>query len=181
MLPSPHTRRPSECAALLLQYLVLRGVMDGDWLAEANAAVEGWEANGVITSDNGRNYSMPPSSMMALPPPHSLPFRRMLAHPAIAQRLNWILGGGFRCNRPGNLIEWRGDWAAEGISGGHRLHGGAHPLLPEFNYHAYAWRNGRSHAGSCNVAWQLHPVGPDDGGAVLVPGSVRRPSPIRPG
>ena len=26
------------------------------------------------------------------------------------KRLNWILGGGFRCNRTGNLIDWRGDW-----------------------------------------------------------------------
>lgn len=117
----------------------------------------------------------------------------MLAHPVVVKRLNWILGGGFRCNCSGNLIEWRGDWGEESgeDSSGHRLHGGAHPLLPEFNYHsckysqsvgAYAsrnasdeiavladlWKNGRAHTGSCNIPWQLHPVGASDGGAVLV-------------
>ena len=51
------------------------------------------------------------------------------------------------------------------------MHAGGHPVLPEFNYHRYQWQNGRSYAGSCNVAWQLHPTSATDGGAVLVPGS----------
>ena len=32
------------------------------------------------------------SDVMALPPPHSAPFHAMLAHPAIAQRVQWMLG-----------------------------------------------------------------------------------------
>jgi hypothetical protein len=119
----------------------------------------------VVTSTDGHIFTMPPSSMMSLDPPLSTPFRQLLAHPAIVRRLNWILGGGFRCNRAGSLIEWRGSGA-----GGHRLHGGAHPVLPEFNYHGYHYHNGRIYTGSCNVAWQLHPVTERDGGAVLVPG-----------
>ena len=69
------------------------------------------------------------------------------------QKLSTSVNYQFKSNSPGQLES----------APAARLHGGAHPLLPEFNYHAYAWRNGRSHAGSCNVAWQLHPVGPDDG------------------
>lgn len=102
---------------------------------------------------------------------------RWCAHRALTcvcavKRLNWILGGGFRCNRTGNLIDWRGDWRELGKGNeGHRLHAGGHPVLPEFIYHRYQWQNGRSYAGSCNVAWQLHPTSVTDGGHVMIPGS----------
>ena len=100
------------------------------------------------------------SGLMRLPAPESVPIRKMLAHPSIVKRLNWMLGGGFRANTHGGLIEWRGDWGdVNADSDGHRFHAGGHPLLPEFNYHLYQWNNGRSHAGSVNCAWQLTPGG----------------------
>jgi hypothetical protein len=133
-------------------YLVLRGAMDPAHLDEAIGALDDLEDRGVITSEDGRRFRMPAGSMMSMPPPHSLPFRAMLAHPKIVRRLSWILGGGFRCNRAGNLIDWRGDWREEGLGHtGHRLHAAGHPVLPEFNYHGYVFQNGRQYAGSCNV------------------------------
>ena len=81
-------------------------------------------------------------------------------------RLTFAVRTGFRCNRTGNLIEWRGDWGhadtGAGVpTDGHRLHGGVHPVLPEFNYHGYQWRNGRSHTGSCNVVRRAFEFGID--------------------
>eukprot|EP01052_Picozoa_sp_SAG31_P031817 SAG31_NODE_3415_length_4302_cov_12.564359_1_plen_380_part_00 len=154
-------------------FIVLRGVMSPEWVAEANQSIETWHANGAIPAGDSPAVAGG-SNLMRLPAPESLPIRKMLAHPSIVKRLNWMLGGGFRANTHGGLIEWRGDWGEKGQSAGregHRFHAGGHPLLPEFNYHLYTWKNGRSYAGSVNCAWQLMPVREEDGGACLVPGS----------
>lgn len=36
----------------------------------------------------------PPGGLFGLPEPHAAPFALMLDHPAIAQRLQWMLGPG---------------------------------------------------------------------------------------
>jgi len=106
-------------------YLVVRGVMDAEWLAAANAAIDFAAANAENlpeghpsaieevpeqalrendwewpegTSPRLRGEINRPriGGLYQLPAPHCDPFRRMIAHPAVAQRLNWMLGYGFR-------------------------------------------------------------------------------------
>ena len=90
----------------LCGHLVLRGVMDADWLAEANQAIDA-NADRISTGGSAAGDSKPlagtgvgRSSMgdpWKLPAPYGEPFQRMIAYPALIQRLNWIMGSGFEC------------------------------------------------------------------------------------
>ena len=61
------------------------------WVAAANTAVD-W----ALASGEGKVFDSP----MSLPKPHCTPFRQMLAHPAVLERLTWIFGSGFvHCKR----------------------------------------------------------------------------------
>ena len=84
-------------------YLVVRGVMDEQWLAEANEAVDKFQDRIVVGSElAGGSVSQAGtgrpllSGLLDLPAPYNAPFRRMIAHPTVAQRLNWMGGSGYR-------------------------------------------------------------------------------------
>ena len=103
-----------------------------------------------------------------MPQPHCEPFRAMIAHAAVVQRLSWMMGSGFRlgpvramCYAPG--------------SAGLFLHGGSEPANSRNHY---ALQNGRAQCESVNVAWQLGDVGENDGGFVYVPGSHKARYPM---
>jgi len=149
-------------------YLILPGVMDADWIAAADAAIEA-NADRLTgghkpPGNTARLDGTPLSSMRGLfelPAPHAEPFRRMIAHAPVMQRLTWMLGGGFRlghvramCYEPGSC--------------GLFMHGGSEPANSRNHY---TLQNGRSFCESVNVAWQLVDVGPSDGGFVCIPGS----------
>lgn len=77
-------------------YLVLRGLMDEEWIAAANAAVD-WameqpegSAHHIPRGKSG-NFLRP----LSLPHPYCDPYRRMIAHPAVLERMEWMLGSGF--------------------------------------------------------------------------------------
>lgn len=110
------------------RYLVLRNVMDAQWLQQANDAVE-WsmaqppDSEHAIPPAAGRPHGQTGNWLqpLALPQPHCLPFRKMVAWPVILevcetpykthcahcmiseffvfwillQRIDWILGSGF--------------------------------------------------------------------------------------
>ena len=108
--------------------------------------------------------------LFQLPAPHNAPFLKMLAHPAVIQRLNWMIGPGYRVTQNTALCHVKG-------SSGQMLHAGnANPT--GIGKH-YEMANGRVHTRSgINVAWQLNDVGPDDGGFVVVPGSHKSRYPL---
>ncbi|MBT6144819.1 MAG: hypothetical protein HOH74_05280 [Gemmatimonadetes bacterium] len=156
-------------------YLVLRGVMGGAWIAAASAAIDA-NADRITTGhkppDNTARLDGTPLSslrdLFELPAPHADPFRRMIDHPAVMQRLNWMLGGGFTlghvramCYDPGSC--------------GLFMHGGSEPANSRNHY---ALQNGRSFCESVNVAWQLVDAGPGDGGFVCIPGSHKARYPV---
>ena len=169
-------------------FLLVEGVMDDDWV---DAAVAGIDANldhmvyrgvgdkldGDVTladipgaptiSGTGRPDL---KDLFQLPAPNNAPFLKMLAHPAIIQRLNWMIGAGYRVTQNTALCHVKG-------SGGQMLHSGnANPTCIGKHYEMV---NGRVHTRSgINVAWQLTDVGPDDGGFVVVPGSHRSCYPL---
>jgi ectoine hydroxylase-related dioxygenase (phytanoyl-CoA dioxygenase family) len=169
-------------------FLLVEDVMDDDWV---NAALAGIEANldrmvyrgvgdkldGDVTladipgaptiSGTGRPDLR---DLFQLPEPHNTPFLKMLAHPTIIQRLNWMMGAGYSVTQNTALCHVKG-------SSGQMLHAGnANPTGIGKHYEMV---NGRIHTQSAiNVAWQLTDVGPNDGGFVVVPGSHKSCYPL---
>ncbi len=171
-------------------YLVLRGVMDEEWLAAANRAIdmaleaqadlpEGHvtkledvpeqalrENNWVWPEDTsprlyGEIHQPRMGGLYQLPKPHCEPFRKMIAHPPVVQRLNWMLGYGYLESTEPMCCVY-----PKGTTGG-SLHGQ--------NPRSYTTLNGRPHVPQVNVAWALHDevegFGETSGGFVCVPGS----------
>jgi len=107
----------------------------------------------------------------ALPAPYGKPFQRMIANPALVQRLNWIMGSGFECMMCNGFLSGKG-------SSGHFLHS---PATPAKIANHYRQQNGRVYAEYLNVAWQLRDVTRADGGFVCVPGSHKTAYPMPDG
>lgn len=149
-------------------YLVVRGVMDERWLAEANEAVDKFQDRIVVgdelargsVSQAGTGRPLLPG-LLDLPDPYNAPFRRMIAHPTVVQRLNWMGGSGYRT---GGATVFS---AVQGTSG-HSLHDGNEPMSPS---RGYDFKNGRSYAETVTITWQLRDVEPGLGGFACVPGS----------
>jgi hypothetical protein len=171
-------------------YLVLRGVMDAEWLGAANQAIDATLADQPnlakghpaaiehvperVLRENDWEWPTETSprlrgdinrprigGLYQLPAPFCEPFRRMIGHPTIVQRLNWMLGYGFsEKDEPMCCIY------PAGTTGG-SMHG----QKPE----RYAFVNGRPLVEQVNVAWALHDEAPgfgeDSGGFICVPGS----------
>ncbi|MBT4608912.1 MAG: hypothetical protein HOC05_02650, partial [Gemmatimonadetes bacterium] len=178
-------------------YLVLRGVMDAPWLAAANQAVDAAielqdslpqghptrieEVPEQALRENDWTWPQDTSprlrgdinrprigGLYQLPEPHGDAFRRMIGHPAIVKRLNWMLGYGFRESTEPMCCVY-----PTGTTGG-SLHGqnpGGHALF-----------NGRQLVEQVNVAWALQDEAPgfgeDSGGFICVPGSHKARFPI---
>jgi len=164
----------------LCGHLVLRGVMDEDWLATANEAIEA-NADRISTGGSAAGDSKPlagtgvgRSSMgnpWTLPAPYGEPFQRMIADPTLIQRLNWIMGSGFECMMCSGFLSGKG-------SSGHALHAGGEPAKVTNHYRQ---QNGRVYSEYVNVAWQLRDVTSADGGFVCVPGSHKASYPMPEG
>ena len=161
----------------LCGHLVLRGVMDAEWLAAANQAIDA-NPDRIGTGGSAAGDSRPlagqgvgRSSMgdpWTLPSPHGEPFRRMIAHPALIQRISWIMGSGYECMQCSGFLSAKG-------SSGHTLHAAGCPAQVTNHYRQ---QNGRVYAEYLNVAWQLRDVGPEDGGFVCVPGTHKTNYPM---
>ena len=180
-------------------YLVLRGVMDEEWLAAANRAIDATlEAQPTLGDGHPsaieevpeqalreNNWEWPEDTstriygeinrpriggLYELPKPHCEPFRRMIGHPVIVKRLNWMLGYGFRESTEPMCCVY-----PKGTTGG-SLHGqgaGSYEML-----------NGRQLLEQVNVAWALQNeaagFGENSGGFVCVPGSHKAAYAIPP-
>ena len=149
-------------------YLVVPGVMDEQWLAEANEAVDkfqdrvvvGEELAGGSVSQAGTGRPLL-SGLLDLPAPYNEPFRRMIAHPTVVHRLNWMGGSGYRTGGATVFC------AVQGTSG-HALHDGNEPMSPSRGYY---FKNGRSYCETVTITWQLREVESGLGGFACVPGS----------
>jgi ectoine hydroxylase-related dioxygenase (phytanoyl-CoA dioxygenase family) len=167
-------------------YLLVEGVMDDEWIDAAVAAIDanldrliyrGDKLDGDVTladipgaptiSGAGRPDL---KDLFQLPALHNASFLKMLAHPAVIQRLNWMIGAGYRVTQNTALCHVKG-------SSGQMLHSGnANPTCIGKHYEMV---NGRVHTMSgINVAWQLNDVGPLDGGFVVIPGSHKSCYPL---
>jgi len=177
-------------------YLVLRGVMDEEWLAAANSALDAalemqeslpdghptriedvyeqaYRENAYQWLDTsarlyGTIHRPRIGGLYRLPKPHCEPFRRMIAHPAVVQRLNWMLGYGSREADDAMCCVY-----PKGTSGG-SLHGQS--------TRSFAVHHGRMLCEQVNVAWALQDEAPGfgegSGGFVCIPGSHKAQYPF---
>ncbi len=160
----------------LCGHLVLRGIMDVAWLAAANAAMDHFADQVEMGNDAARGSKQLAGmglgalkGLFELPHPYCEPFRKMIAHPAVVQRMNWMTGSGFKLDAARAIHYPKG-------SSGHYLHSGPVPAAPRNHY---LLQNGRTYCETVNVAWQLVDVNAGDGGFICMPGShkSRYPAP----
>jgi hypothetical protein len=164
-------------------YLVVKGVMSKPEIDSANAIVDRYsdriKVGGSTAKDStayaGTGRPMLPG-ILEFPEPDCLPFRNMLAHPAVVSRLRVTCHAGFRLDHgPMFIVSVKG-------TAGHTMHGNGEPHRP---YIAYAHQNGRPYVGGVTVAWQLHDCQPGAGGFACVPAShksnYRIPDGVRTG
>ena len=159
-------------------HLVVRNVMDEAWLAAANEAIDacadiivkGGDAAHKTKRLAGTALSSL-SGLLDLPHPHAEPFRRMIANPALVQRLNWMSGSGFVVDAARAIIYEKG-------TSGHGVHSGPYPGSARS---IYALQNGRTYCETMNVAWQLRDVNAGDGGFFGIAGSHKTSHPVPEG
>ena len=159
-------------------YLVLPGVMDEEWLEKANEAIDKYEDQIVVGEELARGSKSLSGTgrpllkgLLELPAPDCEPFRRMIAHPAVEHRLNWMGASGGRCGGPTAFCSVLG-------GSGHSLHSNNEPLYPPMGY---VFQNGRSYDQAVTVAYQLRDVEPGLGGFACVPGTPKAFYPMPPG
>lgn len=101
------------------------------------------------------------------------PYRNLIDNPRITPYLEAIIGPRIR------LDHIYADIIRGGLSPiGANLHGGGAPFAPSMYYR---FQDGRMYNGLVVVAYNLHDVGPDDGGFACVPGSHKANFPIPSG
>ena len=159
----------------LCGYAVLRGVMDDAWITAAHEAIDqfkdGFELGPDGTNGSRRLAGTPFPSLYGLfdlPHPYCDPFREMVAHPAVVQRLNWMMGSGYYLSRARAIHYERG-------TSGTFIHSKPEPATPR---NTYALQNGRAYSEQVNVNWQLVDTRAGDGGFVCVPGSHKANYPM---
>ena len=101
-------------------------------------------------------------NLLNLPKPHCEPFRLLLAHPVVVNRLNWMCGRGFRLDHGPQFNN-----AVEGTAG-LTMHGAAEPHR---EYVAYHHQNGQGYCGGVTVTWNLTDCPAGGGGFACAPGS----------
>ena len=176
-------------------YLVLHDVMDEEWLAQCNAALES-----SFAEDSRRPAGGPPaatwgsgypeydgcsqliapapgtrcteeriSQTWTLPSPFSDGFRRMIDNPAVNARLDWMIDPGFMMTTCYTIVSRNG-------AAGQCLHGGCFYGAG----HNYQYRDGQPRAEQVNIGWLLQDVetATGDGGLMLVPGSHKARLPL---
>jgi ectoine hydroxylase-related dioxygenase (phytanoyl-CoA dioxygenase family) len=167
----------------LCGHLVLKNVMNAEWITRANEAIDQFEDKIVVGEELARGSKIMQGTgrptlggLLQLPEPYCNPFREMIAHAAVIHRLNWMIGSGYRTGGPTAFCSVEG-------STGHSLHDANEPLSP---YRSYVFQNGRSYTSggpAVTVTWQLRDVPAGLGGFACVPGShkayYRMPEGIR--
>jgi ectoine hydroxylase-related dioxygenase (phytanoyl-CoA dioxygenase family) len=161
-------------------HLILRSVLSPEEVAEVNKALDhaqrDVEAKSELTGGDAlagtasRWYGG--DNLLSLPHPHCEPFRKMLAHPMVVQRLVQMCGKGVRLDHGPQFNN-----AIKGTQG-LILHGAGEPHRPFVAYHH------QRDAGFCNgvtVTWNLTDCPAGGGGFACVPGSHKSKYPMPEG
>lgn len=159
-------------------YLILKGVMDEEWLEKANEAIDKFEDQIVVQEELARGSKSLAGTgrpvldgLLELPEPYCEPFRKMVAHLPVQHRLTWMGGSGARMSGPAAFCSVQG-------TSGHALHDAGEPMYPPMGYQ---FQNGRSYSEAVTATWQLRDVPSNLGGFACVPGSHKGKYPTPPG
>eukprot|EP00658_Telonema_sp_P-2_P011102 TRINITY_DN14223_c0_g1_i11.p1 TRINITY_DN14223_c0_g1~~TRINITY_DN14223_c0_g1_i11.p1 ORF type:complete len:274 (-),score=39.01 TRINITY_DN14223_c0_g1_i11:500-1321(-) len=159
-------------------FVVLRGVLSADDVAQANAAIDSHKSElkeRVGTLRNSANTSFggdgstgrrEAGTMLSWPKPDCNVFRKVLDHPRLVPYLNELCGKGYRMDHMPLLIAQYKGCEGFGLHGGRMNEEGE--FLPELAYHCEAGRIYNPLL-ACSVVLSDH--NPGDGGFVVVPGS----------
>ena len=93
-------------------------VMDPAWLDAANLALD-------LHNVEAGGQPLPAGGLLGLPPPHAQSFARMLDHPAVVRRLQWMMGPGWVIEGPTHPMT-----AVRGISTPLAIHSGGESRVP---------------------------------------------------
>ena len=97
------------------------------------------------------------------------PFERMVDHPGWIEQVKCFVGGeGTFDYKHGPLFIDENFASIRGPGDSIGFHSGAYPWVKRCQYH---FQHGTFHCGQVNVLTALTPIGPGDGGTVVVPGS----------
>jgi ectoine hydroxylase-related dioxygenase (phytanoyl-CoA dioxygenase family) len=143
-------------------YLVVPDALDPAQLAELNRLVDR-RIEREVPAEQAIRFDWP-ETMLAL----GRPFRELIDNPRILPYLHEWIGDSVRLDH--DYAEVR----RAGASGG-GLHGGNTPFCEIF---FYLFRGGKPRSGLTVVAYNLHDVGPEDGGFACVPGSHKANYPL---
>ena len=161
-------------------YLIVRNVLSQEEIAEVNEALN-YSQRGVkdtveetggnsLKGTSARWYSG--ENLLNLPHPHCEPFRNLLAHPAVVERLVQMCGPGVRLDHGPQFNN-----AVKGTQG-LVLHGAGHPHRP---YVAYHHQKGSDFCNGVTVTWNLTDCPAGGGGFACVPGSHKSRYPMPTG
>lgn len=151
-------------------YIIIKGALSAEEVAAANAAVDHYSDQMPARGSDLANRSATLSgkfgrgdmgNLLLWDKPYVDVIRNMMVHPSFVDRLEAVLGKGFRLEGLGGITMDKG-------AGGFWFHEGGEPIDPS---RAYLYRNGRMYCGMTNIAVQLADVGPGDGGFACLPGS----------
>ncbi|NDV00178.1 phytanoyl-CoA dioxygenase family protein [Pseudoroseicyclus tamaricis] len=154
-------------------YLILRGALSGEELAEANRDYDTLQRDRahpggpVVVSDPGRQEGLMFQQLYEM----GGVWERMLDHPSWFDHCLHYIGTDDPDNFDGHhgpafIDECFG--TIRGPGGAQRLHSGGEKgtIRTQYRYHA-----GKFHCGQVNVLIALNDIGPGDGATVVVPGS----------
>lgn len=159
-------------------FLILRGVIDPEDVANANSAIDRYDSSFVERSHDIKNAKEAPfrgsktagrlehGTFLEWPLTCSAPFRKMLAHPNIAPKLHDLVGEGYRLDHMPLILRFR-----PGVEG-FDLHGGAIGHSGVWNRElSYEFRDGRMYCNLLALSVQLSDTHAGEGGFTIVPGS----------
>ena len=162
-------------------YIIVENVLSAKEVEVANEAIDHYshlismapDGEGSRGSQRLSGTGRPTlDGLLQLESPFCDPFRKMLVHPTIVERLNEMSGSGFRLDHGPLLITAKK--GTEGLS----MHGSGEPFRP---YVAYHYQNGKSYCAGVTVTWQLTDSKSGDGGFACVPGSHKSLFPMPEG
>jgi len=157
-------------------FLILKGALDRDHLAEINAKLDAFlsmdppiRANEWIGAVHGHNYTGNEGLNLQQIYEAGEPFERLIDHPAWIEKVKTFVGGQDNFDSQHgplfideNFASIRGPGQAIG------LHSGAERMVKRCQY---LYRNGQFGCGQVNVLMALRDVGPGDGATMVIPGS----------
>lgn len=157
-------------------FLVLKGALDADHLAEINAILDDYmamdpplQSGEYVGAVQAHSYTGNEGLNLQQIYEGGEPFERLIDHPAWIDKVKTFVGGMDNFDRHHGELFIDENFASIRKAGeAIGLHSGGHKLTKRCQYR---FRNGEFSCGQINILMAFQPVGPGDGATMVVPGS----------